>query len=405
MTRVLLVCPEPLGHGQPAGIGIRFLEMARVLRGDGHSVTILSPDAGTIDGCKGDYITPVTLLAHSEASDCAVVQGHVANAFFLQAAEVPTVVDLYDPFIIENLHYYYERGAEVFQHDHYTLMNSLARGDLFLCASEAQRLFYLGVMLAGGRLHPIAFEASPHLDALLRIAPFGVHPPRPVAPRGLDAPAILFGGIYDWYDPILAIDAVAIARRTLPGATLTFTTHPNPDITPQGKLADAVSYVKTNGYGDFVRFEPWVAYDQRAEFFDRFALALLTFPPSIETDLAMRTRVYDYLWGGLPIVTSSAPGTDEILERYGAGSVLREDSAEAFARAITEMAGDRAAYERMTRGSQEFVREHQWMHTLQPLREFCNAPRADATKHAFAKPPAVARPQSILSRIKRRLAR
>ena len=33
MTRALLVCPEPLGHKQPAGVGIRFLEMARVLRG------------------------------------------------------------------------------------------------------------------------------------------------------------------------------------------------------------------------------------------------------------------------------------------------------------------------------------------------------------------------------------
>ncbi|HUP61154.1 MAG TPA: hypothetical protein VNA69_12115 [Thermoanaerobaculia bacterium] len=420
MSRVLLVCPEPLGHGQPAGIGIRFLEMARVLRGDGHSITILSPDAGTIDGCKGDYITPVTLLEHSEASDCAVVQGHVANAFFLQAAEIPTVVDLYDPYVIENLHYYSERGAEVFQHDHYTLMNSLARGDLFLCASDAQRMFYLGAMLACGRLHPIVFEASPHLDSLLRIAPFGVHPPRPVATRDLDAPAILFGGIYDWYDPILAIDAVAIARQSLPRATLTFTTHPNPEITPQGKLADAVAYVQAKGCGDFVRFEPWVAYDQRAAFFDRFALALLTFPPSIETDLAMRTRVYDYLWGGIPIVTSSAPGTDEILERYGAGSVIDggrtsrppvgggrdvRPPAEVFADAVTSILGDRAAYERMTRGSQEFVHEHQWTRTLEPLREFCNAPHADATKHAFTRPPAVARPRSILSRIKRRLAR
>ena len=43
MTRVLLVCPEPLGHKQPAGIGIRFLEMERVLRADGHEVTLLSP--------------------------------------------------------------------------------------------------------------------------------------------------------------------------------------------------------------------------------------------------------------------------------------------------------------------------------------------------------------------------
>ena len=62
MTRAMLVCPEPLGHGQPAGIGIRFLEIARVLRGDGHDVTILSPDAGAIEGerkpGRNDSATP-----------------------------------------------------------------------------------------------------------------------------------------------------------------------------------------------------------------------------------------------------------------------------------------------------------------------------------------------------------
>ena len=406
MTRVLLVCPEPLGHGQPAGVGIRFLEIARVLRDDGHDVIILSPDAGTIDGCRGDFINPQTLLAHSEASDVAVVQGHVANAFFMQAAPIPCVIDLYDPYVIENLHYYAERGPEVFNHDHLTLTSSLQRGDFFLCASEAQRLFYLGALLAAGRLHPIAFEASPHLDSLLRIAPFGVHPPRAVAGRDLDAPAILFGGIYDWYDPILAIDAIAIARKSIPGITLTFTTHPNPDITPQGKLAEAVAHVKKNGYGDFIHFTPWVAYEERAQFFDAFAFALLTFRPSIETDLAMRTRVYDYLWCGLPIVTSSASGTDEILERYDAGSIVRSDSADAFASELVAVLRDRERYDRMTRGSQNFVRDHQWLDTLQPLREFVRAPRVDATKDAFVvTPPMVERAPSILSRIRRRLAR
>ena len=402
MTRALLVCPEPLGHGQPAGVGIRFLEMARVLRDDGHAVTVLSPDRGAIEGCKADYINPTTLMEHSSASDVAVVQGHVANAFFLQAKPIPTVVDLYDPFVIENFHYYAERGAEVFQHDHFTLMNSLVRGDFFLCASEAQRLFYLGMLLAVGRLSPVAFETDPQLDSLVRIAPFGVHPPRDVAPRNLDAPEILFGGIYDWYDPIAAIEAVAIARQSLPGVTLTFTTHPNPEITPQGKLAEAMAHVETRGY-DFVRFEPWVAYERRAEFFDRFALALLTFPRSLETALSMRTRVYDYLWCGLPIVTSSAPGTDEILERYGAGSVISGDAPDAFASEILSFLRDRARYERMVRGTQQFVHDHQWPRTLEPLREYCRAPRRDALKEKFVAPAPAERKRSILSRIRRRL--
>jgi glycosyltransferase involved in cell wall biosynthesis len=396
MTRVMLVCPEPLGHGQPAGIGIRFVEIARVLRDDGHDVTILSPDAGVVEGCRADFVSEERFAAISAMNDVAVVQGHVANAFFVHAQPIPTVIDLYDPYIIENLHYYTERGAEVFQHDHFTLMTSLARGDYFLCASEAQRLFYLGAMLACGRLNPALFENDPQLDSLIAIAPFGVQRARDIQPR--TSHDILFGGIYDWYDPIAAIDAVAQAREEIDDLTLTFTRHPNPDITPQGKLAEAMAYARRNSFA-FVRFEPWAPYQQRAEFFERFSLALLTFPRSIETDLSMRTRVYDYLRSGLPIIASSAPGTDELLARYDAGVVTAD-----FARTIVDVLRDRARYETMVRGSQQFVRAHQWDRTLAPLREFCRAPRFERTKETFASQPAIPeRPPSILDRLKRRL--
>ena len=202
---------------------------------------------------------------------------------------------------------------------------------------------------------------------------------------------ILFGGIYDWYDPILAIEAT----KLVDGATLTFTHHPNPDITPQGKLAEAMEHVRRNAY-THVRFEPWAPYEERAAFFARFDLALLTFPRSLETDLSMRTRVYDYLWCGLPIVTSSAPGTDEILTHYRAGVVVHDETPEAFAAAIRSVPRD-GEFER-------FVREHQWSETLAPLREFVRAPHFEKTKDAFAMRPSIPeRPVSILRRLKRRL--
>lgn len=405
MSRVMLACPEPLGHGQPAGIGIRFIEIARVLRDDGHELTILSPDGGAIEGCRAAVLSGETLRSASERSDVAVLQGHIGNAFFQSARPIPTVVDLYDPYIVENLHYFSERGDEVFRHDHATLMMSLREGDFFLCASEAQRHFYLGLLLAAGRLNPILFDRDPRLESLLAIAPFGVHAAPEPSSRSLDEPAVLFGGIYDWYDPVTAIEAVAIARRSIPGMTVTFTRHPNPGITPQGKLADAIAHAKKQGY-DFVRFEPWAPYEQRDRFFGRFALALLTFPQSVETDLSMRTRVYDYLRAGLPIVTSPAPGTDEILLRYGAGSVVDSSDGEDFARELVAILSNPSRHASMSDGGLRFVGDHHWRLTLEPLRAFCRSPRIDETKRAFAPSPSPAPPaprRSILARIRRRL--
>ncbi|HEU4521237.1 MAG TPA: glycosyltransferase, partial [Thermoanaerobaculia bacterium] len=204
--------------------------------------------------------------------------------------------------------------------------------------------------------------------------------------------------------PVLAIDATAIVRRTIPGATLTFTRHPNPGITPQGKAAEALDHVRRQGHEDFVRFEPWVPYRDRGAFFERYDVALLTFPQSIETDLSMRTRIYDYLWGGLPVVTSSATGTDQILQRYKAGSVLAAGGAEAFATEIIRVLQDGRRREEMVAGATRFVRDHQWPNALAPLRDFCRAPRLETSKESFAVPLNVPQQRpSILHRLRRRM--
>jgi glycosyltransferase involved in cell wall biosynthesis len=405
MSRVLLVCPEPLGHGQPAGVGIRFLELAKVIRADGHSVTLLSADGGAVSGVRTGITSPESLHRLSGEHDVAVVQGHAANELFAHGQPLPTAVDLYDPFIVENFHYYRQHGIQVYAHDHTTLMTSLSRGDLFLCASRAQRLFYLGMLLTLGRLNPQLFDEDPALDSLVRIVPFGVQAPRAIPAKSAAAPAILFGGIYDWYDPIVAIEAVRLARQQIPGLTLTFTRHPNPTITPQGVAAETIAYVKKHAL-DFVRFEPWNAYQDRGAFFDRFTMALLTFPQSLETDLSMRTRIFDYLWGGLPVVTSSAPGTDEILERYGAGIVVAGNAPEAYARELVAALADPERYETMAAGTQAFTADHQWSRLAEPLLAFCRAPRFEATKQTFAWSPQLPQHQpSTMYRARRRALR
>ncbi len=375
--------------------------MARVLREDGHSIILLTPDGAGVAGYQTATLTPQSLRDCSARADVAVVQGHVANELWAHGSVIPTVVDLYDPFIVENLHYYTTRGSEVFAHDHQTLMASLRRGDLFLCASSSQRFFYLGMLLAAGRLNPISFESDPTLQSLLRLAPFGVSPAIHRTGAEPDRTAVLFGGIYDWYDPILAIDAVVLARREISDLSITFTTHPNPSSTPQSRTAQAIAHADRHGYGQFVHFRPWVPYEARAEFYADFSVALLTFSPSLETDLSMRTRVYDYLWAGLPVVTSSAPGTDEIIERYRAGSVVSGGSASTFAEALVRTIADRQSTQP---GLREFVRDHQWEKTLSPLVEFVRSPRMDPTKRTFATASSLPKQAaSVLHRLRRRM--
>jgi glycosyltransferase involved in cell wall biosynthesis len=376
LSRILLVCPEPLGHRQPAGVGIRFLEFARALRNDGHAVTVISRDGGEVAGCRSAALTPEAVARHSAECDVIVVQGHAVNEVVSHAERKPLVVDLYDPYIVENFHYASTRGREVYEHDHATFVRSLEGGDFFLCASHAQRLFYLGAMTAAGTVDADLFNADPSLQSVMAMVPFGVPPPAAAAAgRHRPAqPALAFGGIYDWYDPVLAIEAVRIARERIPALTLSFNEHPNSDLTPQGAARDARDHVRARGY-DFVRFDPWVAYEDRAGYYAQFSAALVTFPQSLETELSMRTRIFDFLWGGLPVISSSADGSDEVLERYHAGAVVRSASADDFAQAIVALLDDEAHYQATVAGAHHFTLDHQWPRLMEPLLAFCRSPR------------------------------
>ena len=408
MSRVLFVCPEPLGHRNPAGVGIRFIELSRAVRGDGHEVEILSPDGGAVEGCAASPISPESLAVSTARADAAIVQGHAANDLLAHGrSDLPTGVDPYDPYPVENFHYFASRGAEVFEHDHATVLRSLRRGDFFLCASEAQRFFYLGMLLATGRVNPALYGRDAAMESLLATVPFGVPPWQPPQRAGFDSREIFFGAIYDWYDPALAVEAVEIARRKDPRLSITFTFHPNAATTPQSLFSRLRANVERTGRSSFVKFEPWVAYEERRPFYDRFALALLTFRPSLETDLAMRTRMFDCFWGGLPVISSSAGGTDPLVARYGSGTVVPSSSAEDYATAILDLLSDGERYGRAREGCRRFVEDHQWDRLAMPLLEFCRAPRRDDTSARFAieQPAASSATRPLLERLRRKVDR
>ena len=120
--------------------------------------------------------------------DGAVAQGQLANDLLLECPELPVAIDLYDPWLVENLHYAAELGLDPYRNDHATWVLQLSRGDFFLCSSEEQRLYYLGFLTALGRVNPRRLEMDPDLDGLIAPVPFGV-PERAPAPPAVPRPA------------------------------------------------------------------------------------------------------------------------------------------------------------------------------------------------------------------------
>jgi len=421
MSRAFLICPEPV-RAVTAGVGTRFLTLARVLAEAGHEVTLAVPNdpdeaAPPSDGVKIVKADPECLGEQAGRHDWVLLHGHLGNHYLSQRDDLPVVVDLYDPFLVENLHYHRELGFEPFTTDHATWRLQMARGDLFLCSSEEQRLYYLGWLSALGRVNPLALENDPTLERLIVELPFGVPEGPPPSPplrsevlAGVEdgAPVLYFGGIYDWYDPEVVLAALPTMLDRHPDMVLVFVEHPHPDLTPLTAAARTRKFAEKLGLlGSNVRFEAWRPFDRRFELAQVADLAVVTHRPGLETDLSLRTRLVDLMWLGLPAVVTEGGVMAGVVGDEGAGAVVPAGDPSALAVAVNELLDDDDRRHRASEAARAWAAGRRWRRVARPLLEFAAAPRRDPHRERFDElaPGAVVGEEPLLRRIQRALRR
>lgn len=397
---VAVLAPEPI-RPRMAGMGIRALELARAI-GREFDVRLLVPnDPAEAEEASGG-VPVVAAPLHSDlarasaGARAAVVSAHAANYWFHQVPDVPVVADLYDPFPIENLHYAPALGEETARHDRETLQLALARADFFLCASPEQRLFYAGALFAAGRIGPANFPDDPSLADLVAVVPFGA-PDRPAAGdraagrRAVavpdEGPLVLFGGIYDWSDPALLLDAWPAVLRAEPRALLLFLESPNPETTPQRVYEETLGRARSiDPAGASIRFAPWAPYDRREDLYAAAELVVSISSNGLESDLAYRTRLLDAAWGGLTSLSISGGTLARELEEAGAGRRV-ERSSEALAAAVLDALRDPEGRAGAARAARRFAAERKWESVARPLLSWCRRAQIDRLRLPLPEPP------------------
>jgi glycosyltransferase involved in cell wall biosynthesis len=416
-----MICPEPVRR-LTAGVGTRFVALAEVLSHAGHSVTLAVPnDPAEADAVKPPVevvqAIPDALGAQADGHEWVLIHGHLGNHYLSQRDDLPVVVDLYDPFLVENLHYHRELGFEPYRNDHATWKLQLGRGDFFLCSSAQQRFFYLGWLGALGRVNPLILDNDPELRSLITELPFGTPlagpPPRRRDPgffQGVSgtAPVLYFGGIYDWYDPGVVLRALPSIIEREPEAVVVFVDHPHPDETPLSVAAVTRRTAEERGWlGTSVRFESWRPYERRFELPLAADLAVVTHRPGLETDLSLRTRMIDLLWLGLPVVATRGGAMSGIVDSVGAGRTVAPGNAAELAAAVVGLLGDPDARHRAGEAGRRWAENRSWEKVSKPLLEFAAAPRRDPHRDRFVDlaPAASSAQEPVSRRIKRALKR
>lgn len=395
MSRVLIVATDPIATTM-AGPSIRCLEIGRQLASHGHGVTIVAPGQGDVDaGGPVIVATPSAskLYALARQHDTVLVQGFALRDFpSLGSLGRPLIVDMYDPFPFALLHQYALRSPSVRNAANVnvlqTLRDLLAHGDFFLCASERQRDLWMGALLAAGRINPLTWSADGSFRQLLAVVPFGIPDLRPRASGpGLrhEIPAIgasdivllWGGGLYDWFDPLTLVQAVALARRSQPSLRLVFmsTTHPNATMPSQmampartRALADRLHLT-----GEHVFFhDTWVPYEQRQNWLLAADCGVSTHLTQAETRYSFRTRILDYVWASLPIIASDGDVLAETIRERDLGWVVPPGEVEPLAEAIQEMAADRALRAKRSASVADYASELTWSRVVGPLLDYCS---------------------------------
>jgi glycosyltransferase involved in cell wall biosynthesis len=408
MSRVLFVSNDYVDR-RMAGPAIRAFELSRQLTAHGHQVTLAIPAATDVEApfelAVYDH-TGETLLRLAPEHDVLVFQGWVLERFpSLRDSGPALAVDLYDPFPLELLvtisrEPTERRRQELFEAQ-LCLNEQIRAGDFFMCASEKQRDYWLGALSTLNRINPESYAADPSLRSLLDVVPFGIpsDPPRKrpgqgargrIPGIGADDLLLLWGGgVYNWFDPLTLVRAVALAAPDLPQLRLLFmaTQHPNPDVPEMWMLTRTRELAEELGLtGRHVFFnESWVPYDERGAWFAEADAGVSTHFDHVETRFSFRTRVLDYLWAGLPIISTEGDTLAGDIEREALGRVVPPEDSEALASAIRSLS-DEAERRRIARRVRAYAKGHTWERVAEPLVRFCDAPRRAADLAAGSRP-------------------
>jgi len=395
MTRVLVITGDAIGR-RMAGPAIRAWNIALTLAVENEVILMTTTRLEPLDATfalrrvrRGSSADFAELVAWA---DVIVFQGHAMAQFkALRTTKKIVVADIYDPMHLEMLEQGRELGRATWDLRVATttgiISDQLALADFFLCASERQRLFYLGQLTTLGRVNPATYEDDPHLLKLIAVSPFGLNETPPVhetdVVKGVrpgisvtDKLLIWGGGLYNWFDPLTLIAAVARLSQRRPDLRLLFLGTRHPGVDEMGIVRESFDLARELGAFDTSVFfnESWVEYAERQNWLLEADAGVSTHMSHVETTFAFRTRILDYLWAGLPMVVTEGDSFAELVAKESLGVVVPARDVAALEAAIDRVLYD-PEFAATARSNVQRVREEfLWARALAPLVEFVRSP-------------------------------
>jgi glycosyltransferase involved in cell wall biosynthesis len=385
---VVIVSEDPMGE-MLGGAAIRAYEIARALT-DVAEVTLAAPGTAPSGLAPARHFAftlddPRPLRALFNAADVVIMRPpNPVMAGWLRKSGARIVFDLNDPLPLDVLEARKDaprseqllwNGVALDQ-----FLDALHTGHHFICGGRRQRDLYVGALLASRLIAPAAYKADPSFRRFLDCVPFGILADEPrriegAGPRtrfpqlGEEAQIVLWnGGIWNWLDPVTAVAATARAAEQNPRVRLLFMFAGARNGRLEGEAGKAHDLARRLGVIDSLVFfnDAPVSYAERATWLLDAHCLISTNPDDLEASFALRTRLLDCFWVGVPAVCTAGDEISERIESCNGGVTVPPGDVDAVAAGIAEVLerGPESYRSRLTNSGGDLV----WPRAVGPLK-------------------------------------
>jgi glycosyltransferase involved in cell wall biosynthesis len=369
MSQVVVVTPDVVGE-RMAGAGIRAYHLACEI-GRRFPTALVANLLGFRRG--GEPFEPVaagTAEGARRIAAAAVVVGQPTRSLLAlrKRARGRFCFDLFDLVVLELRELYGPRPRPrqlIHYHAEWSrLRRALQVGEALLYAAPRQRDFYAGVCAA------LSIDVGEWISRSIEV-PFGCEigraGDRPPCEAEVDE-IVWGGGLWEWLDPDTAAEAVRLANDRGTRCRLRFLggAHPNPAI-EAGRARFAQLAAAAPGLVAVT--DEWVPYRERIAWLRGCKVAIMLHRATGEAEYSIRTRFFDALTAGLPVIATRGGFAADLVERESLGLTVPPSDARAVADAAVKLLGDDVFYGACVNNIERVRPRFAWPAVAAPLVE------------------------------------
>lgn len=264
---------------------------------------------------------------------------------------------------------------------------SLLLSDKIFCRDRQVHTLLWGSLTSLGRVNLDNYLQHKKLRNIIEEAPFGLDKTSPKHKRDVyrgqykkitqsDFLLMWNGGVWNWNDGQTLVKAMKRLQKEKVKLIFQGFRHPDKEQKLSREAKKTLQIAKTSGLINKNIFFPdqWIPFHQRGNYLTECDVGVVSSPDIPEASLFLKTRVYDYLWGELPIILNECEAFAPIIEEKELGLVAKTGDARDWAGKIRQLKSNRTLRNKIIKNIRNYKKELTWNKTLKPVERYLDRP-------------------------------